>query len=178
MDGFEQVLDDKMFYKIILNNKKAIHLKAKKEFVDCCGIRRKVGEEWLLNFENCNSHLLEIEEKLLKVVDAVCLKQNEYCVLENNFGIQKIVKGPCSFFLSPQEKFKDEIEPIKQMILIEPGEALKLKSLQTNEEQKVGEIIYKYGPSSMILDEEKYELISKLRAKIRIDWFGMYFLYL
>jgi len=51
----EDVVDVR--YAYILTEKKALHLRASESFTDIYGIKRKAGEEWLLDGTKIDAHI-------------------------------------------------------------------------------------------------------------------------
>lgn len=90
----------------------ALHLRATKNFKDIYGKDRKAGEEWLVTTDVASSHILDVAEELVAIVEGTQLEENQYCYIENPFNSEagrnefgKVVKieGPCCFFLKPHE---------------------------------------------------------------------------
>lgn len=53
----------------MLTDKKAIQLRATSTFKDVYGVERKHGTEWLVSIKNAETHILDVNEELVKQVD-------------------------------------------------------------------------------------------------------------
>ena len=65
----------------MLTEKRALHLRALKTFIDDFGRQRKHGEEWLLKHTDAETHILSVYEYLVAVVNVVTLSSRQYCVI-------------------------------------------------------------------------------------------------
>ncbi len=82
----------------ILTNQKAIYLRATSSFKDVYGIDRKNGEEWLVTIANAETHIIDVNEELVKQVDLIVLSSRQYCVVlnpvdkngKNQWGIKEL----------------------------------------------------------------------------------------
>jgi len=57
----------------ILTDQKAIHLRATATYKDVYGIERKNGQEWLVTIKNAETHILDVNEALVKEVEFTVL---------------------------------------------------------------------------------------------------------
>lgn len=173
---------------IILNHNLAIHIGAKKTFVDRFGKVRKSGERWLVTREDCSSYLLSAEEELIQKIPIVALNKNQYCVIvnpidetsnKNMFGSKKLVKGETKFFLHPEEVLEMGIQ---DAIILGPEEALKIQCLEpfydknSQTQRQTGEKWLLYGPKQFIPSLQE-KVIEKRKALIQLDLFSFYFFY-
>lgn len=127
---FEEIIELEKPY--ILDEKKAIHLKAIQTFIDVYEIERKAGEEWLITKDIKPFHIVDIYEEFVKIVDIIILTKNQYCIILNPFDIQtrtnrlgakELKKGEACFFLQPGEYLEGGI---KEVNLLKEDEALLL----------------------------------------------------
>jgi major vault protein len=51
----------------VLTDKSALLIAAIKDFTDVYGIKRKAGEEWLVDKSISDIHIIDAQEKLIKV---------------------------------------------------------------------------------------------------------------
>lgn len=65
----------------VLTDKKALHLRALKTFTDDFGKERMNGEEWLVTHADTETHILNVYEQLVAVVDVITLNSRQYCVI-------------------------------------------------------------------------------------------------
>uniref|UniRef100_A0A183TDH6 Major vault protein n=1 Tax=Schistocephalus solidus TaxID=70667 RepID=A0A183TDH6_SCHSO len=100
-----------------LDEKRALHVKAKRTHVDNFGKRRKHGEEWLITHLDTESHIPSVNEEVVQVVSPIVLASNNYCIIcdpVNEEGVPRIgkkllVRGEKAFFLMPGEDLDDGI---------------------------------------------------------------------
>ncbi len=52
-----------------------------KTFTDDFGKERMNGEEWLVTYEDTETHILNVYEQLVAVVNVITLGSREYCVI-------------------------------------------------------------------------------------------------
>lgn len=102
----------------IINDFKAIQLKAQVEFTDFYGITRKAGENWLVTKEQTSIHFVDAYETLVKEVPITIVQDRAFCIINNpveiakdgtqtqKFGGRKRITGPDSFFLKPFEELE------------------------------------------------------------------------
>ncbi len=65
----------------VLTDKRALHLRALKTFTDDFGKERMNGEEWLVTYLDTETHILNVYEQLVAVVDVITLNSRQYCVI-------------------------------------------------------------------------------------------------
>ncbi|VDN34834.1 unnamed protein product [Dibothriocephalus latus] len=95
-----------------LDEKHALHVKAKRTHVDDFGKRRRHGEEWLITHLDAESHIPSVDEEVVKVVSPIVLSSTNYCVIcdpVDDKGVPKIgkkvlIQGEKAFFLMPGER--------------------------------------------------------------------------
>lgn len=104
----------------VLTEKKALHMRAIKSHTDEFNKKRSNGEEWLITFADTDSHIPNVYEEVVGVVNVTTLNSRQYAVImdpigENGkpqLGKNKLVKGEKSFFLQPGEKLQNGIQDI------------------------------------------------------------------
>ncbi|CAF3914588.1 unnamed protein product [Rotaria sp. Silwood2] len=104
----------------VVTDKKALHLRALNTFTDDFGQTRNNGDEWLVTKEQTETHILNVYEQLVAIVDIKTLNSRQYCVIlnpvtsngKNQWGKKKLVVGDKSFFLQPNEQLEKEIQDV------------------------------------------------------------------
>eukprot|EP01101_Sappina_pedata_P008576 TRINITY_DN477_c0_g2_i1.p1 TRINITY_DN477_c0_g2~~TRINITY_DN477_c0_g2_i1.p1 ORF type:complete len:769 (-),score=337.33 TRINITY_DN477_c0_g2_i1:450-2687(-) len=152
----------------VLTEKKAIQLRASKNFTDIYKKDRKAGEQWLVTFEESSTHILDVHEEFVKDVQLTTLSDREYCVVidavgadgKNRPGFEQLRVGKVSFFLQPGERLKSGVQVVR---ILSEGEALLLKSNSGVTEKatdkktgKVTEIVRRPGETWMIYGPTDY----------------------
>ncbi|CAH1802092.1 unnamed protein product [Owenia fusiformis] len=140
--AYEEVVDINDAY--VLTEKKALHMRAIKTFKDDFGIERKNGEEWLIKMSDTETHIPNVYEEVVGVVNITTLNNRQYCVIcdpvDDNgrpqLGKKRLVKGEKSFFLMPGERLE---KGIQNMYILGEDEGLILRATEafTDKEQKV-----------------------------------------
>ncbi|CAF3424743.1 unnamed protein product [Rotaria sp. Silwood1] len=104
----------------VVTDKKALHLRALKTFIDDFGQTRNNGDEWLITKEQTETHILNVYEQLVTIVDITTFNSRQYCVIvnpvscdgKNQWGKKKLVVGDKSFFLQPNEQLEKGIQDV------------------------------------------------------------------
>ncbi|CAF4198538.1 unnamed protein product [Adineta steineri] len=103
----------------VLTDKKALHLRALKTFTDDFNKQRMNGEEWLITLNDTETHILNVYEQLINIVDVIVLNSRQFCVIldpvadgKPQLGKKKLIVGEKSFFLQPGEKLANGIQEI------------------------------------------------------------------
>ena len=78
---YEEVVD--VVDAFILTEKKALHMRATRTFVDKFGKQRKTGEEWLIKFSDAETHIPQVYEEVVGVVAITTLSNRQYAVIVN-----------------------------------------------------------------------------------------------
>jgi len=162
---------------IILTDKKALHLRANKTFVDVLGKTRKAGEEWLVTLEDAETHIPDVYEQVVGEVKITSLSNRQYCIVVDPYkdgrivlGQRELRKGEISFFLKPGERLEAGIQNV---YVLSEEEALLLavkqnfKDTQFEKERKAGDRFMVYGPTDYVPPVE-VEVIEK-RTAIPLD---------
>lgn len=95
----------------VLTEKKALHLQARRTFTDTFGRDRKAGDEWLVTYEDAETHIPDVYEEVVGEVKVTTLSDRQWCIVldpidENGkpqLGRREIRQGRISFFLHPGE---------------------------------------------------------------------------
>ncbi|KAL7061155.1 hypothetical protein AAHC03_09520 [Spirometra sp. Aus1] len=103
-----------------LDEKHALHVKAKRTHIDDFGKRRRHGEEWLITHLDTESHIPSVNEEVIQVASPVVLASGNYCVLCDpvddkgvpRIGKKLLIRGEKSFFLMPGERLDAGIEKV------------------------------------------------------------------
>jgi major vault protein len=162
---------------VVLTEKKALHLRATKNFIDVFKKNRKAGEEWLVTLEDADTHLPDVYEQVVGEVKITSLSNRQYCVVNDPwregkqlFGQRELRKGEISFFLKPGERLEAGIQNV---YVLSEEEALLLKvnqnfsDLSLKKERKAGDKFMIYGPTDYVPPVE-VEVVEK-RTAIPLD---------
>jgi major vault protein len=137
----------------VLTEKKALHLRAHRTFVDRFNVERKAGEEWLVTLKEAESHIPDVFEQVVGEIPVTVLSSREYCIIVDpvdpqtgkpRLGSRQLRKGEDSFFLKPGEKLESGIQKIH---VLEAQEAILLRA---REAFKEGETARRPGDRWMI----------------------------
>ncbi len=126
----------------VLTDKKALHLRATRTFVDVFGVKRKAGEEWLITINEAETHIPDVNEEVVGEVRITTLNNRQYTVLVDpldksgrpQLGYRELRVGPVSFFLRPGERLENGIQNIH---VLGAEEALLLRAREQYKEGKV-----------------------------------------
>ena len=124
---------------VVLTEKKALHMKALKTFVDEFGKKRLNGEEWLITLADTETHIPGVYEEVIGIVNVTTLTSRQYAVIidpigqdgKPQLGKKKLIKGEKSFFLQPGEKLE---KGIQEVYVLSEDEGLILKCVEAFEE--------------------------------------------
>ncbi|CAF4641887.1 unnamed protein product [Rotaria sp. Silwood1] len=120
----------------VVTDKKALHLRALKTFKDDFGQIRNNGDEWLVTKEQTETHILNVYEQLVDIVNINILNSRQYCVIlnpvssdgKNQLGKKKLVVGDKSFFLQPNEQLEKGIQDV---CILSNDEGVVVKCIET-----------------------------------------------
>lgn len=176
--AYEEVVD--IVDAFILTEKEAVHVKARKTFVDEFGKTRKNGDHWLITLKDTETYIPGVYEEVIGIVQITALNNRQYCVIldpvdakgKPQLGRKKLVKGDTSFFLLPGEKLEDGIQGIyvlseNEGLIIRAKEAFEDTSEATPVTRNPGERWMIKGPAEYIPPIE-VEIIAK-RYSIALD---------
>lgn len=119
---------------IVLTDKKALQLEAARTFIDCYGVERKAGEQWLITKRNGVLHIPDVFERVVGEVSITTLNSRQYAVVldpispdtgKPQLGMRQLRKGECSFFLNPGERLEAGIQDV---MVLSSEEALLLQA--------------------------------------------------
>lgn len=128
----------------VITEKRALHLRATRTFVDVYGVNRLAGAEWLVTLNNASSHLPDVYEEIVAEVNITTLSNREYCVVldsvdpvtgRQRFGQRELRQGERSFFLQPGERLEDGIQPV---FVLAEDEALVLRAREAFDDEILG----------------------------------------
>ncbi|KAH9525551.1 hypothetical protein Btru_001682 [Bulinus truncatus] len=154
--AYEEVVDIVNAY--VLTEKKALHMRALRTFKDDFGVTRKNGEEWLITMKDTETHIPNVYEEVVGVVNITTLNNRQYCVIldpvdgqgKPQLGQKKLVKGEKSFFLMPGEKLE---KGIQNVYILGEDEGLILRA---NETFVDGDVTRSPGDRWMIRGPKEY----------------------
>eukprot|EP01118_Nematostelium_gracile_P005830 TRINITY_DN185_c0_g1_i2.p1 TRINITY_DN185_c0_g1~~TRINITY_DN185_c0_g1_i2.p1 ORF type:complete len:859 (+),score=354.28 TRINITY_DN185_c0_g1_i2:2-2578(+) len=161
----------------VLTDKKAIALRATRTFKDVFGKERKAGEEWLVTFNDAETHIPDVYEQVIGEIKITSLSNRQYCVVldpvgkdgKPQLGKKELRKGEVSFFLKPAERLESGIQNV---IVLGEEEALLLRAKEgfvdeKKIERKAGDRWMLYGPADFVPPVE-VEIVEK-RKSIPLD---------
>jgi len=126
----------------ILTDKKALHLRAIKTFVDSKKKKRVAGEEWLVTLADEEAHIPDVFEKVVGEVPVTVLTSRQYCVIldpvdpkagKSRLGTRELRRGEQSFFLRPGERLEAGIQNVH---VLDSEEALLLRARDSFQDGK------------------------------------------
>lgn len=105
----------KLVDAIVLTDKKALHVRADKNFTDDFGKKRRNGDEWLITIADTDAHIAAVEEAVVAEVPITVLTNRQYAVVMDplgedgrpQMGCKKLIQGPAQFFLNPGESLEN-----------------------------------------------------------------------
>jgi len=160
----------------VLTDKKALHLRAIKTFVDVYGKERKAGEEWLVTISLAETHIPDVYEEVVGEVKITTLTGRQYAVIldpidahgKPQFGKRELRRGEVSFFLQPGERLENGIQNVH---ILGEEEALLLRAKEIYDEKGKhrlpGERWMIHGPCDYV-PPVAVEILEK-RKKIPLD---------
>ena len=173
--AYEEVVDIVEAY--VLTEKKALHMRSLRTFKDDFGVVRKNGEEWLIRMTETETHIPNVYEEVVGVVNITTLNNRQYCVVMDpvddkgrpQMGRKKLVKGEKSFFLMPGEHLEKGIQNIyvlgeNEGLILKANENFKDGTLtEKKEERKPGDRWMIRGPIEYVAPVE-VEVLCKRTA--------------
>lgn len=144
---------------VILTERKALHLRARRTFTDVRGHERKAGDEWLVTFTDAETHIPDVYEDVVGEVPITNLAEREWCMVANpvgsdgrpRWGMREVRKGPTTFFLHPGETLEGGI---RSVYVLGEQEALLLQALESftdgTIERKPGDLWMIEGPTDYV----------------------------
>jgi major vault protein len=148
----------------VLTEKTALHLCATRTFTDVLGKKRKAGEEWLVTIKDSETHIPDVYEQVIGIVQAHTLNSRQFCVVvdpvdprtgKNVLGHRELRRGDITFFLLPGERLE---RGIQNVYVLAEEEALLLVAREAFEDvvskqkvlRKPGDRWMIYGPCDYI----------------------------
>ncbi|EGC33256.1 hypothetical protein DICPUDRAFT_95079 [Dictyostelium purpureum] len=193
LDAYERLKEVVMPY--VLNDNKAIIVKATRKFTDDDGIERKKGDTWLITKSDTPLYLPQPTVKVEKEVNITSLTALQYTIIDNpwdeetqsnKLGERKIVKGPKNFFTFPGESYTT----VHNVMVLEAEDAVHVKVMENFEETIVvpGEnnnntiktIQRKSGTKYDVFGPREYippltvEVIKRKKAIFKLEDFNIY----
>ncbi|KAK6190922.1 hypothetical protein SNE40_002687 [Patella caerulea] len=170
--AYEEVVDVVNAY--VLTEKKALHMRAIRTYVDDFKITRKNGEEWLITMRDTETHIPNVYEEVVGVVNITTLNNRQYCVVldptdddgKPQLGKRKLIKGEKTFFLMPGESLE---KGIQNVYILGEDEGLILRATESfregsdSLERKPGDRWMIRGPKEYVPPVE-VEVIMKRQA--------------
>lgn len=148
---------------IVLTEKKALHLRALRTFTDIFGHPRKAGDEWLVTFNEAETHIPDVYEEEVGEVAITTLDDREWCIVADpidatgklQLGKREIRQGRTSFFLHPGESLVGGIQPVyvlgeQEALLLKTKEALLDDTTTPPVTRKPGDLWMIEGPCDYI----------------------------
>jgi len=144
----------------ILTAQRALHLEALDTFVDVRGVKRNVGEQWLVTHNDASTHIPDVYERVIGEVAVTTLTTRQYCVVldpvdangRNNLGKRELRKGETSFFLNPGERLEGG-RP-QNVYVLDSEEALLLCARESlkdgSDNRKPGDRWMIFGPTDYV----------------------------
>eukprot|EP01127_Copromyxa_protea_P008709 TRINITY_DN19_c0_g1_i1.p1 TRINITY_DN19_c0_g1~~TRINITY_DN19_c0_g1_i1.p1 ORF type:complete len:829 (+),score=251.60 TRINITY_DN19_c0_g1_i1:25-2487(+) len=157
----------------ILTTQRALQLEALDTFTDVRGVKRNVGEQWLVTHADASIHIPDVNEKVIGEVSVTTLTSRQYCVVldpidekgHNQLGKRELRKGEASFFLNPGERLEGG-RP-QSVYVLDSEEALLLCAREAfkdgKEVRKPGDRWMIFGPTDYV-PEIEVEVLEKRRA--------------
>ncbi|HEY9704097.1 MAG TPA: colicin uptake protein, partial [Allocoleopsis sp.] len=171
LPGIDEEIQD-IIDAYILTEKKALHLKAKRTFIDIFNQQRKAGDEWLVTIEDAEIHIPDVYEEVVGEVEITTLSDRQWCIVVDpineegkpQLGKQEVRQGRTSFFLHPGESL---LGGIQKVYVLGEQEALLLKAKESFTERNItknpGDLWMITGPRDYIPPVE-VEVIEKRKA--------------
>jgi len=160
----------------VLTDKKALHLRAKRNFIDYNKKQRKAGEEWLVTIADAETHIPDVYEEVVGEVRITTLNNRQYCYIldpvdgngKNKLGKKELRKGEMSFFLAPGERLESGIQNVhvldgEEALLLRAKEAYVDTSSGENVNRNPGDKWMIQGPCDFIPSIE-VEILEKRRT--------------
>jgi major vault protein len=124
----------------VLTEKIALHMRALKTYEDRFGRKRLNGEEWLISSKDTETHIPDVYEQVVGVVNVTTLNSRQYAVIldpigsdgKPQLGKKRLVKGEKNFFLQPGERLDGGI---RDVFVLSEDEGLILKCIETFEDE-------------------------------------------
>ena len=70
----------------VLNDRRAVHVRATRTHNDQFGTKRKAGEEWLVTKDMCETFIPDVDEVVVGQINVTTLTKEQYCVVCDPWG--------------------------------------------------------------------------------------------
>jgi len=155
----------------VLTDKKALHLRAKRNFVDVFGKQRKAGQEWLVTIDDTETHIPDVYEELVGEVRITTLNNRQYTIVldpldqngKNRLGKKELRKGEISFFLAPGERLENGIQNIH---VLDGEEALLLRAKESFSDTSSGKDAVTRSPGDKWMIQGPCDYIPTIEVEI------------
>jgi len=144
----------------VLTEMRAVQLRALASFTDVYKIKRRAGAEWLVTIDMAETHICEVHEELVNLVNLTTLTHRQFCMVADpiddsgvqHFGKVELRKGEAKFFLKPGEKLEGGVQDV---VILTEDDHLLLRALKeftdaTKTKRKAGENWLISGPCDFI----------------------------
>jgi len=149
----------------VLTSSNALILKASCNFTDCYNNHRKAGDSWLIKDTDSSMHIVDVNEQLVKRVNATVLTTDQFCYVTdpydhdkktNNFGTRVVRRGPTAFFLYPNEgiDLQNHKTGIRNISVLSCRDGVLIKALQKIGDKNPGDRWMEYGPQAYLPPSE------------------------
>jgi len=148
---------------VVLTERKALHLRARRTFTDIFGNERRSGDEWLVTLADAETHIPDVYEQVIGEVEITILDDREWCIVINpigkdgrpQWGKREIRKGRTMFFLHPGEMLEGGIRNVyvlgeQEALLLQANEAFDETFNGTPTPRKPGDLWMIHGPGDYI----------------------------
>eukprot|EP01128_Nolandella_sp_AFSM9_P001760 TRINITY_DN12176_c1_g1_i1.p1 TRINITY_DN12176_c1_g1~~TRINITY_DN12176_c1_g1_i1.p1 ORF type:complete len:839 (-),score=227.85 TRINITY_DN12176_c1_g1_i1:134-2629(-) len=155
-DVFEEVRETVKAYT--LTEKKALQLEAISSFVDELKVKRNAGERWLVTLQDKETHIPDVNERVIGEIPITTLNSRQYAVVVNpvkngvpQLGKRELRTGEVSFFLRPGERLESGIQNVH---VLDADQALLLRAREAftdgKTERAPGDRWMIYGPTDYV----------------------------
>jgi major vault protein len=118
---------------VVLDNRKALHVQACRDFEDFMGVKRHTGDMWLVTNDQTQTYIEGVNDNIVAEVKPITLTSRQYCFVENPYGENgkpqwgkvEVRVGEQTFFLLPNEQIVGDIEKI---FILDENDALILEA--------------------------------------------------
>eukprot|EP01086_Lenisia_limosa_P012686 TRINITY_DN41189_c0_g1_i1.p1 TRINITY_DN41189_c0_g1~~TRINITY_DN41189_c0_g1_i1.p1 ORF type:complete len:556 (+),score=141.41 TRINITY_DN41189_c0_g1_i1:149-1669(+) len=171
---------------IVLSETEAVRIEALKDFTDTFGVKRKIGDVYLITPDMTNAFIPRVEEKVLCVRPLISLAANQFCYIKNETGTVRMEMGEQTLFLPPKDTI---IRSPTAGFVLQSDEALHLMAnrdfVDVRKDPNTGSVISStkrvagsrwmlYGPTIFFVPVE-VNIIDKYKAAIELFNYPLFF---
>lgn len=145
-----------------LTEEQCICLRARTQFTDVYEVKRNAGEIWNVSNTMASLHIVDVHEELVKTTKVTVLTSHQFCYINDPYcaekkmnltGTRVVRRGPCQFFLHPNETLKDL--KIHDVFILTNRDAILVQAVQKSKDENgnqrlPGETWMEYGPKSYV----------------------------